>query len=161
MGRWRGFIDWCQRPSMIKIRQHKPANIIVLLSVVFAMNSMFLIESLQRAQLITAAITASTWIRTGSLKYGRRGDPPAVLLKDGRVLIAGGFTGTEWRIARTSEIYDPETGTWSLTGSMNEPRWNHVAVLLKNGKVLVVGGRYSTKAWPLASAELYDPATGE
>ena len=58
----------------------------------------------------------------------------------------------------SAELYDPATGTWSATGSLNTARHHHTATLLPNGKVLVAGGYDSSGA--LASAELYDPATG-
>ena len=59
----------------------------------------------------------------------------------------------------SAELYDPATGTWSSTGSLNTARYLHTATLLPNGKVLVAGG-YDTASGDLSSAELYDPATG-
>jgi hypothetical protein len=56
----------------------------------------------------------------------------------------------------TAELYDPGTGTWSLTGSLNSMRKDHAATLLPNGMVLVTGGALAHKA-ALASAELYAP----
>ena len=52
------------------------------------------------------------------------------------VLVAG---GTSLEID-TAELYDPATGTWSLTGSLNTMRKDHAATLLLNGMVLVTGG---------------------
>ena len=88
----------------------------------------------------------------------------ATLLKDGRVLVAGGMS--DWRTA-AAVLYDPKTGTFTTTGSMNDARDAHAAVLLADGRVLVLGG----DGWAcsgtgcyfsgsLSSAELYDPATG-
>jgi len=51
-------------------------------------------------------------------------------------------------------LYNPDTGTWSVTGSVSTHRALHTATLLQNGKVLVVGGSTVTD-----SGELYDPAT--
>ena len=56
----------------------------------------------------------------------------------------------------SAELYDPATGTWSLTGSLNTMRKDHAATRLLNGMVLVTAGALIHKA-PLASAELYDP----
>src|SRR5262249_59575392 len=56
----------------------------------------------------------------------------------------------------TAELYDPESGSWVTTGSLNTGRFDHTANLLPNGKALVAGGEGAA----LASAELYDPASG-
>ena len=58
----------------------------------------------------------------------------------------------------SAELYDPTTGIWTVTGSLNDARTNHTATLLPNGKVLVAGGGQGFGV--LGSAELYDPATG-
>ena len=59
----------------------------------------------------------------------------------------------------SAELYDPASGTWTATGSLNTARYQHTATLLPNGKVLVAGGINSGIGY-LTSAELYDPATG-
>ncbi len=96
----------------------------------------------------------------GNLITARTGHE-ATLLPNGKVLVAGGYgatVGAQVTDALSSaELYDPANGTWSSTGSLNEPRTESTATLLENGKVLVVGGgvQYGT-----SSAELYDPAIG-
>ena len=55
----------------------------------------------------------------------------------------------------SAELYDPASGAWTATGSLNTARHNHRATLLPNGQVLAAGG-----AVILDSAELYDPASG-
>src|SRR5207237_1387013 len=70
---------------------------------------------------------------------------------NGKVLVAGGAD-------TSAELYDPTTGTWSLTGSLNVARENFAATPLNNGKVLIEGGKNGTGL--LTSAELYDPTTG-
>jgi hypothetical protein len=52
-------------------------------------------------------------------------------------------------------LYDPATGKWNTTVSINTARFDHTATLLSDGKVLVVGG--SDENGYLRSAELYDP----
>src|SRR5207244_5156313 len=54
-----------------------------------------------------------------------------------------------------AELYDPATGNWTPTSSMNFGRTQHTATLLFDGRVLVAGGNDSPN-----TAELYDPATG-
>ena len=86
-----------------------------------------------------------------------REDHTETLLPDGKVLVAGGGGSSSGPLS-SAELYDPATGTWTNTGSLNIARENHTATLLANGKVLVAGGdNYNA---PLSSAELYDPATG-
>jgi hypothetical protein len=63
----------------------------------------------------------------------------ATLLNDGKVIIAGGYTGQN-NYTATGEIYDVVTNTWSYTDDMALGRTGHTANLFNNGKVLVVGG---------------------
>jgi len=86
----------------------------------------------------------------------RRAGATATLLPNGKVLIAGGNDGSGKSLA-SAEIYDPDTNTFSATGSLSFPRGHAIAVLLKNGKVLVAGGNAAGDDEQLASAEIYDP----
>ena len=102
----------------------------------------------------SARADAQVWTNTGS--PNTTDHRTAFLLPDGKVLVVGGSG---------AELYDPSTGTWSLTGSLNVSREASTATLLGNGKVLVAGG-YANGSCCLFSditntAELYDPATGE
>ena len=74
------------------------------------------------------------------------------------VLVAGGFDSTGIASA-SAELYDPASGTWTATGSLNTARDCHTATLLQNGMVLVAGG-FDSNVNAFASAELYDPASG-
>jgi large repetitive protein len=102
-----------------------------------------------------------TSVPTGAMNTGRC-DHAAVLLSNGKVLVAGGYNydyaGPESWLA-SAELYDPATGTWTLTGSLHTPRALHEMTLLPNGKVLAVGGTYLLGG-SLGSAELYDPDAG-
>jgi hypothetical protein len=84
----------------------------------------------------------------------------ATLLPNGKVLIAGGsdqefFVGA----LASAELYDPATGKFIATGSMNSKRLAHRATLLKNGRVLISGGQGEDWA-NLNSSEIYDPDKG-
>ncbi len=91
-----------------------------------------------------------------------RGFDTATQGHDGRVLVAGGNPGN-WDFAvgliSSAELYDPNTGTFSPTGSMTTARDVHTATLLLDGRVLVTGGD-DRFLHPLATAELYDPKAG-
>jgi hypothetical protein len=56
-----------------------------------------------------------------------------------------------------AELYDPSTGLFSLTASLNDHRFWHSATLLPSGNVLIVGGNQTspTATISLASAEIY------
>jgi N-acetylneuraminic acid mutarotase len=102
---------------------------------------------------------AGSWTSTGSLQTARS-DHTATLLSNGRVLVAGGSThGGPGGALASAELYNPATGTWTATGSMQAARWEYTATLLPTGRVLVVGGR-DNGVTAQSSAELYDPATG-
>jgi hypothetical protein len=85
----------------------------------------------------------------------------ATLLRDGWVLVAGGFAdGMANGVRASAELYDPSSGTWARTGDLLQARAGQAATLLMDGTVLVAGGGTSpTEA--LNSAEIYDPATGK
>ncbi len=99
--------------------------------------------------------------QTGNMAFARESHT-ATLLQDGRVLIAGGerMDGVNWVSLPFAEIYDPATGAFSVTGSLNEARYGHTATLLSDGRVLIAGGFSTSNPGTLASAEIYDPATG-
>ncbi len=88
--------------------------------------------------------------------HARRGRPSAMLLKDGRVLVAGGEDG-EVPLA-SAEIYDPNTNQFTMTGALAAPRANAAEALLPDGRVLIVGGRRGDRQI-VGSAEIYDPRT--
>ena len=83
----------------------------------------------------------------------------ATLLKDGRVLITGGFetdrpghSSPEFRHA-TAELFDPAKGTSSATGAMSQARSQHRAIPLHDGRVVIKGN-------DLHPPDIYDPQSG-
>ena len=106
--------------------------------------------------------STGTWSLTGSLSVTLCCHS-ATLLQTGKVLVAGGFElgGLHQDTVKSAELYDPASGTWSITGSLNVARYWHSATLLQDGRVLVAGGSNDGDlASTLSSAELYDPADG-
>jgi hypothetical protein len=89
-----------------------------------------------------------------------RSNPEVTRLADGRILISGGFdnTGSYPTDLKSAEIFNPNTGHFTATGSMTHRRYWHSATLLTNGKVLVTGG--TEMGMELSSVEIYNPATG-
>jgi large repetitive protein len=153
-------------------------------------------QTITSTDTVTATITGSSSsieVATNSNLHGfqptgemgtARAAHTATLLQNGKVLITGGFNGTE--VLATAELFDPATGIFTPTGSMTTPRFSHTATLLANGKVLVAGGSSglgdlathdsrratvlakgkvlttdaSGTTGDLATAELFDPAAG-
>ena len=82
----------------------------------------------------------------------------ATLLMDGRVLLIGAIyrTGGGGPIAGAAELFDPQSGTFTITGPRKEVEVN-TATLLTDGTVLVVTASFDV---PPDEANLYDPASG-
>ena len=120
------------------------------------------------------------WKPTGEPVYLRL-LPILTLLNDGRVLAAGGEAG--WRRSgrwgpdysvssdmsgarlgaphSTTEIYDPETNTWSLGPDLSELRLGSSATVMLDGRVLLAGGIGMVldieEIYPLPTSEIVDP----
>jgi hypothetical protein len=75
----------------------------------------------------------------------------AVVLSNGRVLIAGGTTA-DGTATRATALFDPTGNSWSAGPPLTTARRLHTTTLLGDGRVLVAGGLGADKA------ELYDPA---
>lgn len=82
-----------------------------------------------------------------------RASHTATLLKNGTVLICGGFAGNS---LSSAEIYDPTSKVFKHVGQMSFARSGHTATLLPDGKVLIAGGYNGDY---LSSTEIFDPQT--
>jgi len=106
--------------------------------------------------------TEPSWTATGSMIETRAGytaTHTATPLLDGKVLVTGGYGPIPDAVLASAELYDPRTGSWTLTGTMTEARNGHTATLLPDGRVLVAGSSGGAGG-TVASAELYDPSSG-
>ena len=131
-------------------------------------NNSGVMNALNSAEIYDPA--AQTFTAVPATMIAARVGHTATLLKDGRVLIAGGFNGTftfsltgasdgatltfadiSGGLLNTAEIYDPATKTFKPVGgivkktglpkaAMKSARFYHTATLLSNGKVLFAGG---------------------
>jgi hypothetical protein len=109
-----------------------------------------------QVQQTAAPVVAQGVVSPAREMNARRSAHTAILLNDGKVLIAGGFVGEEQSLS-SAEIYDSNTGKFTPIGSMTVARLSHTATLLPDGRVLLAGG-LNNGAY-LASAEVYNPAT--
>lgn len=104
--------------------------------------------------------TTGKFSATGSMT-GPRAFHSATLLLDGRVLIAGGESGSgdpnDAGALATAELYDPATGQFHATGSM--ARREFEPTLLTDGRVLFIEGSDEV-GLSGAHAELFEPTSG-
>jgi hypothetical protein len=112
-----------------------------------------------------------TWTVTGSMNASRYGHT-ASLLENGMVLVAGGcctvgnvpgYSEPVSEALASSELWNPTTGQWTLTGNMVNMHAFHTANVLSSGNVLVEGGT-SLQLPPgpetINASEVYNPASG-
>ena len=104
-----------------------------------------------------------TWSFVGSMNVGRlNARLQMVPLATGHVLVAGGVNSSGVNVA-SADLYDPNSQTWTVTGSMVVPRSSTELLRLSDGKVLAAGGLTNTPGGgaftTTASSELYDPMT--
>ncbi len=97
---------------------------------------------------------SGAFTRGPQMSRNRVGGHAAILLRDGTVLIVGG-----WSLQPTTsaELYDPAQNRLTAAGPLGVARADPSATLLDDGNVLIAGGYNGSER--LASAELYDPAT--
>ncbi|MEZ5964102.1 MAG: kelch repeat-containing protein [Planctomycetota bacterium] len=110
--------------------------------------------------------TNDSWIAGPSMSRPRAGHV-AIPLPDGRILFAGGvgYTTIIIRIPQIwnqTEIYDPNTGSFSSGPSMRTARAIFSVADLGGGRFLVAGGMSSLLAAgaPTDEAEIFDANTG-
>ena len=98
--------------------------------------------------------TTGVWSSAGGSMTAARAYHTSTLLADGTVFVIGGNNGSP---LASTEVYDPQTKTWTPSKALTFARDNHTATLLDeakgNGWVLVSGG-YGALG-PLQSAERF------
>ncbi|MGH9502144.1 MAG: Ig-like domain repeat protein [Terriglobales bacterium] len=99
-------------------------------------------------------VSSGTWHGWNAMTDARSA-ASAVLLSDGRVLIAGGSNANG--PTASADLFRAD-GVFSAAAAMHSPRSNHTATLLGDGRVLVTGG--TTSGGGITnSAEIYDPGS--
>ncbi len=105
-----------------------------------------------------------TFTPTASM-FKQRIDIGGQLLLDGTVLIAGGVSTSavhQTFFQPTTEIFNPDTEEWKLSGIMNDGRDEFSGVLLNDGRALITGG-FNLSPGPtlLNTVEIYTPGMEE
>lgn len=90
----------------------------------------------------------------GALTAARVG-AAAVALGDGRVLIAGGWSGRQ--TTASVELYDPSARTSVEIGALRSARGDIAAVTLADGRVALIGGMGDTRV--SGDVDIFDPRT--
>ena len=100
------------------------------------------------------------WQWTGSMAFPRR-QLNATVLPTGEVLVTSGSSGTAFndnaRAVHAAEIWNPNTGRWTILASNTVNRTYHsTSILLPDGRILHSGGEGGAKG-PPRGAELFSP----
>ena len=101
------------------------------------------------AEVIDLNAPIPAWRQVPSMAFARR-QHNASVLPDGKVLIVGGTSGPGFNNPNTpvfaSEMWDPDSETWTTMASAQVPRLYHsTLVLLPDGRLLSAGGNGYTR----------------
>ena len=111
--------------------------------------------TIERYSRATNAWTTAAAISANRLNH------TATLLRDGRLLIAGGGGNVTAAVFTAARAYDPAADSWTTLATPNAPRALHTATLLSDGSVLLAGGGRNTDptsslSITTSSSERYD-----
>lgn len=99
-----------------------------------------------------------TFSATGSMTAARA-YPILAPLPGGKILVAGGASASQYLTPLASaEIYDPATGTFTATGSMQYARSRTSGIPMLDGSVVIAGGSDGSNI--TATTEVYYPSAG-
>lgn len=112
------------------------------------------------AEIIDLNSPAPRWQWTGSMAFPRR-QLNATVLPTGEVLVTSGSRGTGFNdndlAVHAAEIWNPNTGRWTILASNTVNRTYHsTSILLPDGRILHSGGEGGAKG-PPRGAELFSP----
>ena len=154
---------WSAAANLITGREEHTATLLQNGTVLVAGGTDGRGTALANAELYNPKI--NRWMSAGTMATTRL-DHTATLLPNGKVLVVGGLDASfPSSTLASTELYDPNTNSWSAAASMSSGRARHTATGLPDGRVLVVGGQSFTLRdgglFPNQSlgAEVYDPVT--
>jgi Domain of unknown function (DUF1929) len=112
------------------------------------------------AEIIDLNSPSPRWQWTGSMAFPRR-QLNATVLPTGEVLVTSGSRGTGFNdnelAVHAAEIWNPNTGRWTILASNTVNRTYHsTSILLPDGRILHSGGEGGAKG-PPRGAELFSP----
>ena len=145
---------WTLTGSMITARNEHTANLLSTGKVLVAGGENTAGVTTANTELYNPA--TGKWTATGNLNTSRL-EHTSTMLMNGSVLLAGGnnVTANGTTVLSSAEIYNPGTGVWSNTGSLNTARVGHTATPLYSGKVIATSGSDANS--DLTSCEIYTP----
>lgn len=113
------------------------------------------------AEIIDLNQASPRWSLTGSMAFRRR-HMNATLLPDGQILATGGTSSKGFNVAteavHAAEMWNPETGRWSVMASSAIDRVYHSsALLLPDGRVLLTGSGEGGGGVNQRTYEFYSP----
>lgn len=83
-------------------------------------------------------VSSNSWSATSPMNVPRSFHM-AASLKDGRVLVAGGFDA-QGNVVSSAEVYDPATGKWKLVAPMPSARAAGAVMRMPDGRIMLAGG---------------------
>ena len=105
-------------------------------------------------------VATSQWVPVGSMSMARISHT-ATLLSSGQVLVVGGHNDTG--VHASCELFDPQSGTWTMTGPLVQRRHRHTAtrLILHNTEVVfAIGGSSTTGFASVPLIEYYNVTSG-
>jgi hypothetical protein len=149
---------WTSTGSMVKARASHTAARLLDDRVLVAGGTNTSMYATAFAELYDPAI--GSWTATGDLVMPAARGRTSTVLPDGRVLLVGGLITARLMLGASPELFDPASGSWTVTADMLVPSsFGHTATLLPDGRVLVAGGVSGVGGTSLASSALYDPGS--
>lgn len=115
----------------------------------------------ERGVAYPALVDPNFWTNTNAMTTSRSSHV-AARITGNKVLVAGGLNASFVALS-SAEVWDPSTGTWSVTGSMADTRYSFAGLATSSAgtSVLVAGGFSTTCASSLCdTSEEYRPTAG-